>query len=124
MPPATPPAPPAASPFRSQFLLGARLFLPLAISIAAYGIVWGVLAGQAGLSVAEVALMSGLVFAGASQFVALDLWTPGQLPVLSIVLAAGIVNLRMLLQQLHPLWRKGIADQYLIHVDTTSIAVK
>ena len=97
MPPATPPAPPAASPFRSQFLLGARLFLPLAISIAAYGIVWGVLAGQAGLSVAEVALMSGLVFAGASQFVALDLWTPGQLPVLSIVLAAGIVNLRMLL---------------------------
>jgi 4-azaleucine resistance transporter AzlC len=73
------------------------MFLPVAVSIAAYGVVWGVLAGQAGLSVLEVALMSGLVFAGASQFVALDMWTPGALPVLSIVIAAGIVNLRMLL---------------------------
>jgi len=73
------------------------MFLPVAVSIAAYGVVWGVLAGQAGLSVIEVALMSGLVFAGASQFVALDMWTPGDLPVLSIVIAAGIVNLRMLL---------------------------
>jgi 4-azaleucine resistance transporter AzlC len=73
------------------------MFLPVAISIAAYGLVWGVLAGQAGLSVLEVALMSGLVFAGASQFVALDMWTPDALPVLSIVIAAGIVNLRMLL---------------------------
>ncbi|RYE45845.1 MAG: branched-chain amino acid ABC transporter permease [Hyphomicrobiales bacterium] len=73
------------------------MFLPVAVSIAAYGVVWGVLAGQAGLSVIEVALMSGLVFAGASQFVALDMWTPVDLPVLSIVIAAGIVNLRMLL---------------------------
>jgi len=81
----------------AQFWLGVRMFLPVAISIAAYGVVWGVLAGQAGLSVLEVALMSGLVFAGASQFVALDMWTPGALPVLSIVIAAGIVNLRMLL---------------------------
>ncbi|MBN9365049.1 MULTISPECIES: AzlC family ABC transporter permease [unclassified Devosia] len=73
------------------------MFLPVAVSIAAYGVVWGVLAGQAGLSVLEVALMSGLVFAGASQFVALDMWTPGALPVLSIIIAAGIINLRMLL---------------------------
>lgn len=81
----------------AQFWLGVRMFLPVAVSIAAYGVVWGVLAGQAGLSVVEVLLMSGLVFAGASQFVALDMWTPGALPVLSIVIAAGIVNLRMLL---------------------------
>jgi 4-azaleucine resistance transporter AzlC len=80
-----------------QFLLGARMFAPVAISIGAYGLVWGVLAGQAGLSVAEVALMSGLVFAGASQFVALEMWAPGNLPVLSIVIATAIVNLRMLL---------------------------
>jgi 4-azaleucine resistance transporter AzlC len=82
---------------RDQFLLGARMFLPVAISIAAYGVVWGVLAGQAGLSVLEVMLMSGLVFAGASQFVALDMWTPGSLPILSIIVATAIVNLRMLL---------------------------
>jgi 4-azaleucine resistance transporter AzlC len=85
------------TPFWPQFLLGARTFIPLAISIAAYGVVWGVLAGQAGMSVAEVALMSAFVFAGASQFVALEMWTPGTLPILSIVIATAIVNLRMLL---------------------------
>lgn len=82
---------------RAQFWLGIRMFLPVAISIAAYGLVWGVLAGQAGLSVLEVALMSALVFAGSSQFVAIDMWTPGSLPVLSIIIATAIINLRMLL---------------------------
>ena len=81
----------------SQFWLGVRTFAPVAISIAAYGVVWGVLAGQAGMSVTEVALMSGLVFAGASQFVALDMWHPGSLPILSIIIATAIVNLRVLL---------------------------
>jgi predicted branched-subunit amino acid permease len=74
-----------------------RMFVPVAISIAAYGVVWGVLAGQAGLTPWEVLLMSGLVFAGASQFVALDSWTPGSLPILGIVVTTAIVNLRMLL---------------------------
>ncbi len=82
---------------RDQFWLGVRMFAPVAVSIAAYGLVWGVLAGQAGLSVLEVALMSALVFAGSSQFVVLDMWTPGSLPVASIVVATAIVNLRMLL---------------------------
>lgn len=87
---------PAASA-RSQFWLGVTMFLPVAISIASYGVVWGVLAGQKGLSVLEVLLMSGLVFAGSSQFVALDSWTPGALPIVSIVVATAIVNLRVLL---------------------------
>lgn len=87
------PAPTAAS----QFWLGVTMFLPVAVSIASYGVVWGVLAGQKGLSVLEVLLMSGLVFAGSSQFVALDSWTPDALPVVSIVIATAIVNLRMLL---------------------------
>ncbi len=73
------------------------MFIPVAISIASYGVVWGVLAGQKGLGVLEVLLMSGLVFAGASQFVALDSWTPGALPIVSIVAATAIVNLRMVL---------------------------
>jgi len=86
-----------AGPPLSQFLLGARMFAPIAVSIAAYGLVWGVLARQAGLGVGEVALMSALVFAGASQFVALEMWSPEALPVGAIVFAVGIVNLRMLL---------------------------
>ena len=73
-------------------------FRALALSIAAYGIVWGVLAGQAGMSALEVLLMCALVFGGASQFVALDMWTtPSALPVVSIIVAVLIVNLRMAL---------------------------
>jgi 4-azaleucine resistance transporter AzlC len=80
-----------------EFFRGARAFLPLAISIAAYGVVWGVLAGQAGLSALDVLLMCALVFAGASQFVALDMWDTTALPVASIVISVMIVNLRLML---------------------------
>lgn len=110
-----------ATTFFESFFIGMRLFVPVALSIAAYGIVWGVLAGQAGLSAFEVVLMSGLVFAGASQFVALDSWTSGNLPVLGIVVTTAIVNLRMLLMTatLRPLtthlprWR-ALAAVYLV----------
>ena len=70
-----------------QFFAGARACLPVAISIAAYGLVWGVLARGAGLSVLEVIMMSLLVFAGSAQFVALDLWTatPASLPIGALV---------------------------------------
>lgn len=94
-----------------QFLAGARACVPVAISVAAYGMVWGVLARGTGLSLLEVMMMSGLVFAGAAQFVALDLWTstPATLPIGALVLAAFIVNLRYLLltATLRPLYPDG-----------------
>lgn len=94
-----------------QFFAGAGACIPVAISVAAYGLVWGMLARGAGLSPLEVVMMSGLVFAGAAQFVALDLWTttPGALPVGALVLAALIVNLRYLLltATLRPLYPPG-----------------
>jgi len=83
--------------FADEFRRGALRFVPVAISVAAYGLVWGVLAGQKGMTLAEVALMSGLVFAGASQFVALDMWQTGALPLASIVVATLIINLRLVL---------------------------
>jgi 4-azaleucine resistance transporter AzlC len=96
---------------RNQFFAGARACIPVAISVAAYGIVWGVLAGGKGLSVLETMLMSGVVFAGSAQFVALDLWTatPATLPIGALVMAALIVNLRYLLltATLRPLFRPG-----------------
>lgn len=120
------PAPTAAS----QFWLGVTMFLPVAVSIASYGVVWGVLAGQKGLSVLEVLLMSGLVFAGSSQFVALDSWTPGALPVISIVVATAIVNLRMLLMSatLRPLvaglsWPKALATMFFVSDEQWAMAM-
>jgi 4-azaleucine resistance transporter AzlC len=90
----------ASSPsFADDLYAGARAVVPVAISIAAYGVVWGVLARGAGLSLFEVIMMSGLVFAGSAQFVALDLWTvtPSSLPIGPLIVAALIINLRYLL---------------------------
>ena len=81
----------------SGVLLGARRAIPVAISVFAVGVVFGVLARQARLSVFDALLMSGLVYAGASQFVALSLWTAIPFPVITIILTTFIVNMRHML---------------------------
>ncbi|MBN9333636.1 AzlC family ABC transporter permease [Devosia sp.] len=115
-----------------QFLAGVRACLPVAISIAAYGLVWGVLARGAGLSVLEVMMMSALVFAGSAQFVALDLWTatPAALPIGALVLAALIINLRYLLltATLRPLYSdksrvRGALSMYLVTDENWAMTV-
>ncbi|WP_277539992.1 AzlC family ABC transporter permease [Haloarcula laminariae] len=66
---------------------------PIALGVAGYGVVFGVLARQAGLSVAEAALMSATVLAGAAQVITIELWdTP--IPVLAVIGTTFIVNLR------------------------------
>lgn len=123
---------PANHSVLEPFLAGARACLPVAVSVAAYGLVWGVLARGAGLTFLETILMSGLVFAGSAQFVALDLWTatPASLPIGPIVLAAFIVNLRYLLltatlRPLYPekgLWR-GALGMYLVTDENWAMTV-
>ena len=94
--------------------------------------VWGMLARTAGLSLLEVVMMSGLVFAGSAQFVALDLWTatPSSLPVGPLVLAALIVNLRYLLltATLRPLYPssnlgRGALSMYLVTDENWAMTV-
>lgn len=80
----------------SGALEGARRCLPIEAAGFAIGLVFGVLAGQAGLSVAETVLMSALVFSGATQFVVLGLWTT-PLPAAAILLTTLVINLRYLL---------------------------
>ena len=125
-------APPSSPSIADQFFTGARACVPVAISVAAYGLVWGVLARGAGLSMLEVILMSGLVFAGAAQFVALDLWsaTPASLPIGALVLAALIVNLRYLLltATLRPLFpedrlARGAVSMYLVTDENWAMTV-
>ncbi|WP_045211298.1 AzlC family ABC transporter permease [Desulfonatronovibrio magnus] len=70
--------------------------LPLGIGVFAYGLVFGVLAVQSGMTPVQAQLMSLLVFAGASQLMSLELWGP-QLPVLTIILTTFVVNLRHIL---------------------------
>jgi 4-azaleucine resistance transporter AzlC len=86
-----------APPFtRGGLLRGARRTLPIGLAVAVYGTVFGTLAAQAGMSPLEAVLMSGLVFAGASQFIALELWA-NPAPVVALTLTALVVNLRHLL---------------------------
>jgi len=83
---------------RASLVAGAVAIAPICLSVAAFGLVWGVLAGQAGVSLTEVVLISGLVFAGSSQFIALDFWsTTGPDPAAVAVAAVAVVNLRYLL---------------------------
>jgi 4-azaleucine resistance transporter AzlC len=77
-------------------LTGFRASLPLALSVFAYGLAFGVLSRQAGMSTAESLLMSALVFAGSSQFAALGMWGV-PLPVMALVLTTLVVNLRHIL---------------------------
>jgi 4-azaleucine resistance transporter AzlC len=78
------------------FLKGVRQTLPLAISVFVYVALFGMLARQAGLSLTESMLMSGIVFAGGSQLIALEMWH-APLPILAIIVTTLIVNLRHLL---------------------------
>ena len=79
-----------------QFWLGALETLPLVVAAFPFGIVFGALAHSNGLGF-DVALgMSAIVFAGASQFIAVTLLgAAAALPV--IVLTVFIVNLRQML---------------------------
>ncbi|WP_246998763.1 AzlC family ABC transporter permease [Halosolutus gelatinilyticus] len=67
--------------------------VPIALGVGGYGIAFGVLATQAGLSVAEAAMMSALVLAGASQIVAVELWAD-PIPIAAIVATTFAINLR------------------------------
>ncbi|MFC4542093.1 AzlC family ABC transporter permease [Halosolutus amylolyticus] len=72
---------------------GFVIALPIALGVGGYGIAFGILATQAGLSVAEATLMSATVVAGASQIIAVELWT-NPIPVSTILLTTFAVNLR------------------------------
>jgi 4-azaleucine resistance transporter AzlC len=76
-------------PFRE----GAKDALPVVLGYLPVGVAFGLLARNAGITLSEVGLMSFLVYAGASQFLAIEMidqrmtWFP-------IVLATFFINLR------------------------------
>lgn len=70
--------------------------VPIALGVAGYGILFGVLARQAGLTPFEATLMSATVLAGAAQLIAVELWS-SPVPAVAILLTTFIVNLRYVL---------------------------
>lgn len=81
---------------RSELKDGMRDTIPVIIAAAPFAAVYGAAATAKGMSFFEIVLMSATVYAGASQFVAVDLLaTP--LPFWTIVLSVFAVNFRHIL---------------------------
>jgi 4-azaleucine resistance transporter AzlC len=79
---------------RAEAWAGVRDALSTVVpSIVAYGVVWGGLARQAGLSQGELVAMCLLVTAGTAQFVALPMLQSGA-PAWLLVVTTYVVNLR------------------------------
>jgi 4-azaleucine resistance transporter AzlC len=84
---------------RAGLAQGARLAVPVMPAMAAFGVAFGTVAAQKGLTLLEAMLMSTLVFAGASQFVAVEIWADSMtaLGVATLGLVAATVNMRFIL---------------------------
>src|SRR5215210_3209635 len=78
---------------------GARMTLPLHPSIIVFSAAFGSLAAQKGMTWDQALAMSGVVFAGASQMVSIEIWREvWSLPALLEVMAVtAFVNARMIL---------------------------
>ncbi|MCL7998975.1 AzlC family ABC transporter permease [Brucella sp. 21LCYQ03] len=80
----------------SEFRRGAVAGFPVLLGIIPYAVVLGALATQKGLSIIEVPLMTGLNFAGGSEFAAIQLWTSPP-HILLVAAITFLVNSRHLL---------------------------
>lgn len=81
---------------RREFLDGVTDLAPVLVAVIPIGLLWGTLASAKGLTLLEAGLMSTLVFAGAAQFVAVEMWHD-PVPVLLLTATALIVNVRHVL---------------------------
>ena len=79
---------------RRAFWLGMRDALPFLLVIVPFGMLFGVLANEAGWRLGETLAMSAVVVAGASQFTALQLLSE-QAPLVICIVAPLAINLRM-----------------------------
>lgn len=75
---------------------GFKQLLPISMFVAVFGAAFGLAAVQTGLEDSVIIAMSALVFAGASQFAALELWGP-QIPFFTLVITVFAINARHLL---------------------------
>lgn len=91
-------------------LEGAGLLLPLVPGLVVYGLAFGAAAAHRGISLAEATALSAIVYAGAAQMVALEVWreswTVGGL--LTVVVVTATVNARFALMgaSMQP-WLRG-----------------
>jgi predicted branched-subunit amino acid permease len=100
----------------AQFRRGVRHMLLPAVALIPFGLVCGVAANALGLSMATAFGLSAIVFSGAAQILAMELYAAGA-PLSVIVPACIVIGLRLLMYSaalapyfasLPPRWRGGL----------------
>lgn len=105
----------------SSYWRGFRSGLPFLFVVGPFGMLFGVLGTEAGLSIFETLAFSVVVIAGAAQFTALQLLQENA-PTLVVIASALAVNMRMAMYSASitphlgalPLWKRGIAAYFLV----------
>ncbi|MCB8821339.1 AzlC family ABC transporter permease [Microvirga rosea] len=87
---------PHMTSYKRDAKAGLRDIAPAAIAAIPIGLLFGAVAVGKGLSPAEVALMSALVFAGGAQFAAIETWV-SPAPVLALAFGTFLINVRHVL---------------------------
>lgn len=99
--------------YRRDARAGLRDIAPAAIAAIPIGLLFGAVAVTKGLSPAEVALMSALVFAGGAQFAAIESWV-SPAPILALAFGTFLINVRHVLMgaSLSPKARMSRAEKF------------
>ena len=108
---------------KADFIAGLKDAWPMFLAYVPIAMLWGTLAAAKGFSSLEALLMSALLYAGASQFVAIEMWVD-PLPLLFMVFTIFIINVRHVLyaasisrhmggihKRLHPLLMYVLTDE-------------
>jgi len=112
-----------------EFLLGIKGELPILLGVTPFGMIYGVLATNAGLAAWEAQMMSSVVFAGSSQFMLVQFINLGT-PAIMMIITAFVINLRHALysasvapyiQHLSPLWKFILS--YLLTDEAYAVAI-
>lgn len=84
-----------ASP-RDEFIRGIKESSPMLIGLLPWALILGMQGGQKGMGRLEMLLMTGMNFAGGSEFATVNLWA-APLPILLITTITFMINSRHIL---------------------------
>lgn len=100
---------------------GLKLAPPLMLNSGIYGIIFGVMAAQVGLSAIESGIMSVTVFAGAAQILVIENWAR-PVPLLAVIVGLLMVNSRHVLMAVAmrphlnglPVWKQMLVASVIV----------
>lgn len=114
---------------QGELLSGIKAELPILLGVIPFGLIYGVLALEAGIPPSAAQAMSAIVFAGSAQIIFTQLFAVGA-PALLIFITAVIVNLRHVLYSaslapylrcLKPHWKAILA--YLLTDEAYAVSI-